>query len=164
MKFRRIFTGSLTALLFCATSWASACDLSCGFESLLSNCHLSQPEARDSMPGGIKMDAAMEGMSMAPMGDGGAEDQQSLSVASPGMVGHAAIDAMGPCGRQSCGLEITAAAGATHHPPSPSSVSLEFAGTTKLVSGLQSLFRSPQNENFAFGTHERSPLSISLRV
>jgi hypothetical protein len=116
------------------------------------------------MPAGMKMDRAMEGMSMPLMGDGGTKNQQSLSVAPLGMVGHAAIDAMGPCERQSCDLETIATARATHHLASLSNVALEFAGTTQPVSGLQALFRSAQNENAAFGTHECNPLSISLRV
>jgi hypothetical protein len=112
----------------------------------------------------MKMDGAMEDMSMPFMGDGGADNQLSPSVASLGMVGHAAIDAMGPCERQSCDLETVAAARATHHLASLSNVALEFADTTQPVSGLQALFRGPQNQNAAFGTQESCRLSISLRV
>ena len=161
---RRILTGSLAALLFCVTSWAAACDLSCGFASFHPDCHLSQPEARNSMPADLKMGGAMEDMSMPNLGDGGAKSQQSLSVASLGMVGHAAIDAMGLCERQSCDLAAIAAARWTHPLASGSNLPLKFAGATQPVSGLQALFRASRNKDAAFGIHERSPLSISLRV
>jgi hypothetical protein len=164
VKLRRIFTVSLTTLLLCVTSWAAACDLSCGFAPFQPDCHFSQPGARNSMLAGTKMDGVMEGMSMTPVGDGGAMNQQSLSVASLGMVGHAAIDAMGPCERQSCDLEAVPAARATHYLASLSNVASGFASTTQTVSGLQALFRNPQNENAGFGLHGRIPLSISLRV
>lgn len=117
------------------------------------------------MPAGMEMDGgAMKGVSMPLMGDGGAKNQQSLSAASLGMVGHAAIDAMGPCERQSCDLETIATARATHRLALLSNVALEFAGATQSVSGLQTLFRVLQNGDAAFGAHRCSPLSTSLRV
>jgi hypothetical protein len=115
------------------------------------------------MPADMKMDGAMEGLSM-PLDGGGVKNQQSLSVASPGMVGHAAIDAMGPCERQSCDLETVAAARATRPLASLSNVSLKFAGTAQPGAGLHARFRGPQDQNAAFGAHQRSPLSMSLRV
>ena len=144
VKLRRIFAGLLTALLFCVTSWAAACDLSCGFALFQTDCHLSRPETRNSMPAGTKMDGAMEGMSMPDMGDGGARNQQSLSVASLGMAGHAAIDAIGPCERQSCDLETVAAARATptgHHSPILLS-SLQVR--PNLLVGFKPLFTAPK--------------------
>jgi len=116
------------------------------------------------MPASMKMDGAMEGMSMPVVDDRGAMNQQPLAAASLGMAGHAAIDAMGPCERQSCEREIVAATGATHRPASLSDLALEFAGMTRPVSGFQALFRGTQSMDAAFGNHERSPLSISLRI
>lgn len=101
MTTRRLFAGSIVALLLSVSSLAAACDLSCTFASLNSDCHSLQDEPQDSASGGMKMDGmAMPGMTMPEMSSG--EDQHRLSAATHGNIGHPSIGEMGPCQRRAC--------------------------------------------------------------
>ena len=46
MMIRRIFAGSIVALLLSVSSLAAACDLSCAFASMNSDCHSQQAESK----------------------------------------------------------------------------------------------------------------------
>ena len=103
---RRIFAGSIVAILLSVSSLAAACDLSCAFPSMKSDCHSQKNESRDSMSGGMNMDGmAMAGMTMPEMAGG--EIPLMLSPLSRTRAGHPSIGEMGPCERQSCGNSST---------------------------------------------------------
>jgi hypothetical protein len=101
MRIKRIFAGSIVALLLSVTSLAAACDVSCAFASMNSDCHSQQMESQGSAPGGTTMDGmAMDGMKMPEMAGG--EDQQSVSPERGPKAGHPLIGEMGPCEKQAC--------------------------------------------------------------
>jgi len=71
MMIKRVFVGSIVALLLSVSSLAAACDVSCAFASMNSDCHSDRAESQDSTPGGMKMDGmAMDGMTMPEMASG----------------------------------------------------------------------------------------------
>ena len=81
MMIRRIFTGSIVVLLLSASSFAAACDVSCAFAAMNSDCHSEQTKSQDMAPGGMKMDGmAMAGMTMPGMANG--ENQQAIPAIS----------------------------------------------------------------------------------
>jgi hypothetical protein len=101
MMFRRVFAGSIVALLLSVSSFAAACDVSCAFAAMSSDCHSQQTETRDSVVGSMKMDGmAMAGMAMPGMANG--KDQQAVSAISQLKASHPSIGEMGPCERQAC--------------------------------------------------------------
>jgi hypothetical protein len=101
MKIRRIFAGSIVALLLCLSPLAAACDLSCAFASMNSDCHFQEAETPDSANGGMKMDGmAMDAMAMPGMNYN--QDQQTGSAISGARANHPSISDMGPCEKQSC--------------------------------------------------------------
>jgi hypothetical protein len=113
MKIKRILAGSIVALLVCVSALAAACDLSCAFASMSSDCHSSQSQMLDSDSGGMKMDGmSMAGMTMPEMAGGAGE--QTVSAAERAKTGHASIGEMGPCERRSCDGETAAPARASH--------------------------------------------------
>ena len=75
MNTRHIVAGFVAALVFCVSSLAAACDLSCGFASLRSDCHSSQMGMDD--PGSPGM--VMAGMPMSEAADPDASNQQTVS-------------------------------------------------------------------------------------
>src|SRR6266851_5362222 len=90
MMIKRIFVGSIVALLLSVSSLAAACDVSCAFASRNSDCHLDQSESQDSTPGGMKMDGmAMDGMTMPEMASG--EGQQTNIAATRANIAHPSI-------------------------------------------------------------------------
>src|SRR5258708_687552 len=95
---RRIFAGSIVALLLSVSSLAAACDVSCAFASMTSDCHAQQTEAQKSPSGQMKMD----GMAMPKMSGGDSMNQQMVSGPPRTMPLHAAVVDMGACERQSC--------------------------------------------------------------
>src|ERR1700688_5031749 len=98
MMIRRIFLGSIVRLLLSVSSLAAACDLSCAFASMTSDCHAKQTEAQNSPSGQMKMD----GMAMPEMSGGDSMNQQMVSGPSRSMPLHATFVDMGTCERQSC--------------------------------------------------------------
>lgn len=98
MWIRRIFAGSIVAVLLLVPSLAAACDLSCAFPSINSDCHLEQ--AGTSASDGMNMNStAMAGMTMPEMAG---DDQQAASTISRAKMAHPSIGEMGPCEKQSC--------------------------------------------------------------
>src|ERR1700733_7624074 len=101
MKMKRILAGSIVALLASVSTLAAACDLSCAFGSMNSDCHSSQVQNLDSDSGGMKMDGmAIAGMTMPEMP--GVAGQQISSTTERARTGHPSIGDMGPCERHSC--------------------------------------------------------------
>jgi hypothetical protein len=102
MMIKRIFAVSIAAILLSVSSLAAACDLSCSFASMKSDCHSQKTESRDSMSGAKIMDGmAMAGMTMPEMAKG--ESQHAVSALSQANAAHPSIGEMGPCEHQSCG-------------------------------------------------------------
>src|ERR1700674_4609123 len=112
---RRIFAGSIVAILLSASSMAAACDLSCGFASMKSDCHARQAEPQDSSSGDMNMSGmSMAGMTMPEMSSHDSIDQQMVSAPSRTMPVHAAVVDMGACERQSCDQAPVLAVKANH--------------------------------------------------
>src|ERR1700730_15675597 len=101
MMIKRIFAGSIVALLLSMTSLAAACDVSCAFASVSSDCHSQQTESQVSPPGGMTMDGmARDGMAMPEMAGG--ENQQSVAAVQGLNATHPVIGEMGPYEKQAC--------------------------------------------------------------
>src|SRR5579864_3745334 len=111
MRIRRIFAGSIVALLLSVSPLAAACDISCAFPSISADCHSQRTESQASASGGMKMDGmAMAEMPMPEMANG--QGQQPEPAATGPNASHALIGEMGPCERQSCdnGFSVSARA------------------------------------------------------
>ena len=93
---RRIFAGSIVALLLSVSPLAAACDLSCAFARTDSDCHSRKVEAQDLTSGGMNMD----GMAMPEMAQN--KDQLTMSTMSRANANHPSIGDMGPCEKQPC--------------------------------------------------------------
>jgi hypothetical protein len=101
MRIKRIFAGSIVALLLSVSPLAAACDLSCAFARADSDCHRQKLETEDPASGGMKMDGmTMVGMSM-PDTDATADPLASFT-SSRENANHPSIGEMGPCERQNC--------------------------------------------------------------
>jgi hypothetical protein len=101
MMIRRTVAASIVAMLLSVPALAAACDVSCAFASMNSDCHSRQTETLLSTSAGVDMDdMAMAGMAMPEMA--GSANQQGISVLSPARAAHASIGEMGPCERKAC--------------------------------------------------------------
>jgi hypothetical protein len=101
MILKRIFACSILTLLLSASSLGAACDVSCAFASMSSDCHSEQDSNQATASGGMNMAGmAMVGMTMPEMGGG--QDQQSNFSISGTMARHISIGEMGPCEKQAC--------------------------------------------------------------
>jgi hypothetical protein len=146
-------------LLLCVSSLAAACDLSCEFAQLQSDCHSPQMALQESAPD----EMTMAGMTVPEMASAGSTNQQMVSATSQAMPAHAAPADMGSCERQSCDQAQALASKATR--PTAAHVDTIWA-----VTGF-SHFDSPQNafHDARDGTAPvspviHSPLRISLRI
>ena len=159
MKIRRIFAGTLAALLLCVSSFAAACDLSCGFALFRSDCHSPQIAAEESQ----RPEMAMAGMAMPEIAGWSSTNQPMVSSAPQSMPGHAVLAEMGACMRQSCDQAQALASKANH----------STAGQFETVSTIAGFF---QTENLRAAFHEARggiapltpivhvPLDVSLRL
>jgi hypothetical protein len=101
MMTRRIFAGSIVALLLSVSPLAAACDLSCAFARADSDCHSQKVETQDPASGDMKMDGrTMDGMAMPEMAQN--KDLLAMSTISRAKANHPSIGDMGPCEKQSC--------------------------------------------------------------
>lgn len=101
MVIRRTFATSIVALLLAVSPLAVACDLSCAFSSMESDCHSPQLDSRDLPSVGTNTD----GMNMAGMDMPETPSELSESgdsTVSPAHVAHPSIGDMGPCEKQAC--------------------------------------------------------------
>ena len=162
MILRRILVGSMLALLLSASSLGAACDLSCAFASMNSDCHSERAGTNSSAAGGMTMPGMeMAGMTMQEMGGG--QDQQTISAISETMPHQTFIGEMGPCERQSCDNSSTVSAkvnglGDTHF-------HLILAVTESLrADDAQALFRGARDDFASFRPHNRNSFQLSLRV
>jgi hypothetical protein len=160
MWIRRIFAGSIVALLLSVSTLAAACDLSCAFHSMNSDCHLEQTQT--SASDGMKMDGmAMAGMTM-PETAGGAE-QQAVSVISRANMAHPSIGEMGPCERQTCDSGSAVSAKSSRFIDSQLHSMVAVAETPRPDFAL-ALFRDARDAIALHRMHDGIPLHLNLRV
>ena len=162
MMIRRIFAGSIVALLLSVSALAAACDLSCAFPSRNADCHSQQTETKGSAPGGMSMDGmAMPGMAMPDMANG--EDQQAIPAISRAKTSHPSIGEMGLCERQFCD---GGSAVSTNTGPSVDSRFHTVAAvvvTPRADFALQ-LFHDARDNVARHYQSDGSPLQLSLRI
>ena len=160
MILRRIFAGSIVALLLSVSPLVAACDLTCAFPSMSVDCHSPRTESQDSASGGMKMDGmAMAAMAMPEMGQG----QQTESVATGANAGHASIGEMGPCERQSCDNGFSVSARASRF----GDLQFHFliaADRTPRASSASNQFHDARDEVAHNRTHDASPFPLNLRI
>jgi hypothetical protein len=159
---RRIFAGSIAALLLSVTSLAAACDVSCAFAAMSSDCHAKQTESRDSEAGGMTMDGmAMAGMTMPEMAK--SEDQQAVPAISRLKASHPSIGEMGPCERQSCDNGSAIFAKTTRSGDSHFHSILAIAETPR-ADGALTLIRDARDDIAKYQVRDGSPLHLRLRI
>jgi hypothetical protein len=160
MTIRRIFAGSIVAVLLLVPPLAAACDLTCAFPSMSADCHSQRTESQDTASGGMKMDGmAMAEMPMPEMGQG----QQTESVATGAIAGHASIGEMGPCERQSCDNGVSVSARANRF----GDLQFHFlvaTDRTPRANGASNLIHDAQDDVARDRSHDASPLPLSLRI
>jgi hypothetical protein len=159
VKMKRIFACSLTTLLLCVSSWAAACDLSCGFASLQADCHSPQMAAKESGP----PDTAMPGMAMPEMDRTSSMNQQVFSPSSQAMPAHAALVDMGACEHQSCDQAQALGAKGNHSTTAQLDMIWTVAGFPR-TDGVQTAFHDARDTLAALSPAIHSPLSVSLRI
>jgi hypothetical protein len=163
MILRRIFSGLILALLLSASSLGAACDLSCAFASMNSDCHSARADGESSKSGGMNM-AGMDmaaGMTMPQMG--GSQDQQGIPAISETSPLHASIGEMGPCEKQAC--DGSSAIFARMNGSSDSQFHLIPAvARTPRVVHARTLFRGARDNVANDPLREETPLRLSLRI
>ncbi len=164
MMIRRIFAGSVVAILLWASSLAAACDLSCAFVSISSDCHSEQTNHQDSTPGGMKMDGmAMTGMTMPEMSNDDSINQQMVSAQSRQMPLHAAVVDMGTCERQTCDQTPVLAAKANHPAAATCDAVRALTGFPRIDS-LRTASHDARDDLARLTPDVRGPLRVTLRV
>jgi hypothetical protein len=162
MMIRRMFAGSIAALLLSVSSFAAACDVSCSFASMSSDCHSEQTKSRDMAPGGMQMDgSSMAGMNMPGMGDG--EDQPAVPGISRLKASHPSIGKMGPCEKQPCDNGAAIFAKTTRFGDSHFHSILAIAETPR-ADGALTLLRGARDEIATCRVHDGSSLHLRLRI
>ncbi len=162
MRMRHIVAGLIVALLLSASSLSAACDLSCAFASLNSDCHSRQMKTTPSASNEMKMGGMdMAGMAMPEIaGDSG---RQTVSADSPARGAHPSIGEMGPCEKQSCDgssavLSVTVRNFDSHF-------HFTFAVTEiPLAHAALELFHGARDGIEVLRVHDTSPQSLSLRI
>jgi hypothetical protein len=154
VKIKRIFAGSLTALLLCVSSLAAACDLSCGFAQLESDCHSPRIAVKESMPAE---------MAMPEMAGASSTNQQMFLHSSQAIPAHAALVDVGACERQSCDQAQALAAKGNHSTAAPLDTIRAVGGFSRIHSA-QTAFHDARDDLAPLGPASHSPLSVSLRI
>jgi hypothetical protein len=159
MILKRILAGSILALLLSASSLGAACDLSCAFASMNSDCHSEHAQTNSSAAGNMTM-AGMEMAGMAMQDMGGGQDQQAISETMPH---HTSIGEMGPCERHAC--DNPSAVSAKMNGLGDTHFHLILAVTETLrADDAQALFRGARDDLASFPPHNRNSFQLNLRV
>jgi hypothetical protein len=156
---RRIFAGTLAALLLSVSSLAAACDLSCGFALFRSDCHSLQMAADRSQ----RSEMAMAGMVAPEMAGDSSTNQPMVSSAPEPMPGHAVLADMGACARQSCDQAQAVASKAYRS----TAAQLETVSTTKelsLTKSFRNAFQEARDDIAPHLSGVQTPLNVSLRI
>ncbi len=159
VKIRRIFAGTLAALLLCVSSLAAACDLSCGFALFRSDCHSPQTAAEKSQ----RPEMAMTGMAGPEMAGDSATNQPMVSSAPQSMPGHAVLADMGACMRQSCDQAQALAFKANRS----TAAQFETVSTTSelsLTESFRNAFHEARGDIAPHLPGVQPPLDVSLRI
>ena len=154
MKSRRIFAGTLAALLLCVSSFAAACDLSCGFALFRSDCHSPEMAATDS---------GASDMTMAERADENSTEQQIVSSPDQAMPAHAVLADMGACERQSCDQAQALASKADHSTAAQFDTISTHAESLSMES-LQTALYETRDDIPLFSPFVDSLLDVSLRI
>jgi hypothetical protein len=157
MIIRRIFAGSIVALLLTVSPLAAACDLSCAFARADSDCHSQKVEAQDPASGGMTMD----GMAMPEMAQN--KDQLAMSTISRANANHPSIGDMVPCEKQSCNSNTAVSAKTSR------SVDSQFhtilAATETLGSReILKLLHGARDDVATYYIRDGSSLHLTLRI
>lgn len=162
IRVRRAFAGSIVALLLSVSPLAAACDLSCAFASMNSDCHSRQIESQDSTSSDMKMDGmATDGMTMPEMSNN--EVQQIAPAISEPNTSHPSIGEMGPCERQSCDTGSIDSAG-TGRSLDLHSYSLHAVTETFRDGDALALFRGARDDIATHQVRDGIPPYPSLRI
>jgi hypothetical protein len=162
MKMRRIFTGTIVALLLSVSPLAVACDLSCAFASMNSDCHAQRAETQDAASGGMRMDGmAMDGITMRGMAH--SPEQKAASAISGVMPNHPSIGEMGPCEKQSCDGDTAVSEKTRRSLPTQHNLILRIAENPRLISAAR-LIRDARDDIATHHIRDGSPLHLSLRI
>ena len=156
---KRILATCAVVLLLSASSLAIACDLSCGFAQLQSDCHASRTSAEESMPAGM----AMDGMSMPGMNDSNSGNQGIAFRQPRSESQHALIGDIGPCEREICDQSPTVAAKGNHNGAARFDTILEAPGLSHL-DRYEAIFHDARDHLELFSPLVQTPLNISLRI
>ena len=162
MKIRRIFAGSMVALLLSVSPLAAACDLSCAFASMNSDCHAQRAETQDAASGGMHMDGMdMDGMTMP--GIAHSPEQKAASANSGVMANHPSIREMGPCEKQSCDGDSAVSAKTSRAFTSQHELILASVRIPRAHSAPP-LLRDARDDIAKHHILDGSPLHLSLRI
>ena len=162
MMTRRIFAGTIVALLLSVSSLAAACDLSCAFPSMGADCHSEQTEPQGSSSGVMKLDGmAMAGMTMPETGSNA--NHQAVSAISRANASHPSIGEMGPCEKQSCDSDTPVSARMTRSIDSQFHSILANTETPR-ANCAPTLFHDARDDIAHYLPSGKSPLRLSLRV
>jgi hypothetical protein len=162
MRKRRIFAGSIVALLLSVSPLAAACDLSCAFAAMNSDCHAQQVGTQDSPSGDMKMDGmAMDGMAMPEIAHN--QDQDEGSAILGANTEHPSIGEMGPCERQSCDGDSAVSANASHSLAPQHNFILAIFKIPGADSA-PSLFHGARDDVAAHNGRDGSLFHLSLRI
>ena len=159
MMIRRIFAGSIVALLLSVSSLAAACDLSCAFARANSDCHSREMKAQRSAPA----DMTMAGMTMPKMSGDYSMNQQMVSAPPRTMPLHAAVVDMGTCERQSCDQAPVLGVKANHPTAAKSDAVFAHNGFPR-IAGPQTAFHDARDGLARLGPIVHAPLIVSLRI
>jgi len=159
VEIRRIFAGSLVALLLCVSSLAAACDLSCGFALFGSDCHSPEMAAADSGPS--KM--TMVGMTMSEIAGENSTIQPMVSPAPLAMPAHAALSDLGACERQPCD-QGQALASKANHSAEAQFDAVSFITESVYTENLRAAFHESRDDIPPFSPFVYTSLDVSLRI
>jgi hypothetical protein len=159
MKAKRIYAGSLVALLLCASSFAISCEISCNL--LLSGpaCHASAASAGESTPANM----AMDGMDMPGM-------HEALPDSNDGVVGqsnpqnrHATLVDVGMCQRP-CGDRLQAASSGSEHCTGGQFQPERAIATNRLANNCMGIFHDARDHLHPRPEFSQFSLSVTLRI
>ena len=154
-----MFAISIVALLLSVSSMAAACDLSCAFASMTSDCHARKIESQNSLSGDMKMD----GMAMPETSSGDSINQPIVSGPPRTMPIHAVIADMGACERQSCDQTPALTVKANRHATAKSYAACAPTGFPRMA-GVQTVFHDARGDLARHRQVVHGPLSVSLRI
>ena len=159
---RRIFAGSIAALLLSVSPLAAACDLACAFATVTSDCHSGARGIQDSSSGAMSMDGmVMAGMTMPKTAS--RKVQAADSAISPAGAVHPSIGDMGLCEKQACDSTSAVSTKATR------SVVSHFNSLSALIEApraevAQLPIHNARDDIAASSVHTGTPLPLNLRI